>query len=291
MNPIHDADLSALSPEETIEQLGETSFPPYITLAHLFNAPPGWAIRHRTMKQYVLQYVVDGMAEYPVEERDYLTKRGDLLFHRPGERHSILTVEGFPYVCISIVFHFGAASCPVESVLQDTHLLGNFLDHPIHEQLSQLVVHYQQPGAHHQTACQGLLLHILASAAEAVRGAQSDAESVAAPKHLAKLVLVKNYIARHYDQELSFPELERISGLSKNYITIQFKQSFGMTPSQYLLSTRVNQAKELALHTDLSIGEIAQRIGYADVHTFGRMFKQKTGYSLSRFCSTLFRKG
>jgi YesN/AraC family two-component response regulator len=68
----------------------------------------------------------------------------------------------------------------------------------------------------------------------------------------------------------------------------QFKKTFGMKPIQYMIHVRVEKAKELALLEGLSVGEIALEVGYSDVHTFGRMFKKKTGYSLSQFSTSLF---
>ena len=279
--------MSKMNPPPHPEWPEEPGWPPYITLAHMFNAPPGWNIRDRTMSQYVLQYVVDGVADYPVEDRHYRTVRGDLLFHRPGERHSILTHDGKPYICISIVFHFGSSPFPLEEAFGGAHLLGNFAEHPIHTMLSQLVIHYHQPGEHHRLASQGLLLQILAGAAESLAGGRQTAEPMDMKIH-ARMVLVKNYLQQHFDRPLRSEELARISGLSENYVTIQFKRVFGMTPSQYLLRVRADKAKQLALHTDLSISEIARQVGYADVHTFGRMFKKVTGYNLSSFRSSLF---
>jgi len=103
----------------------------------------------------------------------------------------------------------------------------------------------------------------------------------------AKMVLVKNHIIRHYRENLQIRDLEKITGLSRDYIIEQFKRTFGMTPIQYLIHVRVEKAKELALYAGLTVGEIAERVGYSDVHTFGKMFKKKTGTSLTQFCSAL----
>ena len=82
-------------------------------------------------------------------------------------------------------------------------------------------------------------------------------------------------------------DLERISGLSRNYLILQFKSVYGLTPFDYLSWVRVERAKELAIQHDLTFTEIAERTGYSDVHTFGRMFKKKTGMSLSQYCAAV----
>jgi AraC-like DNA-binding protein len=277
--------LTTMQPAETIDIMQDYYFPPYITLAHMFHAPQGWAIRDRVMTQYILQYVVDGFAHYPVGDNPYETRRGDLLFHRPNERHSIIKADHSPYVCISLVFHFGTSAFPYEELFKHKHLLGNFADHPVETMLSQLVSHYRQPGLVHQMYCQSLLMRILAQAAQGNEQHTPRAKSDALT--MPKLVLIKNYLTEHYSREIQIKELEDVSGLSKNYILALFRQHVGMSPMQYLTWIRINKAKELAIHSNLSFSEIADRIGYSDVHTFGRMFKKKTGQSLTQFCANL----
>ncbi|ANE48816.1 AraC family transcriptional regulator [Paenibacillus swuensis] len=274
-----------MQPSETLEIMKDYYFPPYITLAHMFNAPKGWAVHNREMTQFVLQYVVDGYAQYPVGEHMYETRRGDLLFHRPHELHSILTVDDQPYVCISVVFHFGHAAFPYDELFKGQHVLGNFADRPIEHLLSQLVEHYRQPEFHHMVRCQGLLMHILAEAADRMNSNHplSGTQAVQMPK----LVLIKNFLTEHYHRDIQIKELEQVSGLSKNYILSLFRKYVGMSPIQYLTWIRINKAKELALQSNLSISEIAQAVGYSDVHTFGRMYKKKTGQSLTQFCANL----
>jgi AraC-like DNA-binding protein len=272
--------------EDALEDFG----PPYITLAHTFNAPHGWSIRDRTLNQYALQYVVDGIARYPIQGQDYTTVKGDLLLHRPGELHSIFTEDHKPYVCISLVFHFGLSPFPLDSLFKGVHYLGNFSDHQLELQLSRLVTLYQQPSAAAQLECKGLLLQILAEAQSTLNqrkltGTRELEER--SQRNRAKLILIKNYISEHYRDDIQHQDLERVCGYSRNYIITQFKGTFGMSPMQYLTLTRVQKAKELAVQSQLSISEIAALVGYSDVHTFGKMFKKKTGTSLSQFTASL----
>ncbi|SFD63924.1 AraC-type DNA-binding protein [Paenibacillus catalpae] len=276
--------LSALGPQETIGILPDYYYPPFITLAHMFSAPNDWAIHNREMKQYVLQYVVDGCADYPIEGRTYTTRRGDLLFHRPKERHSILPHPSQSYVCISIVFHFGMSAFPVSELFSEEHYLGNFADHPIDNSLSELVVSYRQPGLDHQMRCQSLLMRILSDASHQFK---QDSGAKSNDSNKPELVLVKNYLHDNYHREVLLKELEQLSGWSKNHLLHTFRKYMGMSPMQYLTWIRINKAKELAIQTNLTISEIAERVGYSDVHTFGRMFKKKTGHSLSQFCANL----
>ena len=50
------------------------------------------------------------------------------------------------------------------------------------------------------------------------------------------------------------------------------------------LMWRVRQAQRMLMESDASMSEIAERVGYRDVHFFSRQFKQVTGLSPLRFC-------
>ena len=64
-----------------------------------------------------------------------------------------------------------------------------------------------------------------------------------------------------------------------------FKKATGMPPYRYLTSYRIQQARQLLLFSDLSVGEIGRVCGYPDYNYFSRLFKKMEGVSPSRFRS------
>ncbi|MDG0812697.1 helix-turn-helix domain-containing protein [Cohnella rhizosphaerae] len=183
------------------------------------------------------------------------------------------------------MFHFGANEFPIRQLFGETHLLGNFAGSALEKKLLRLVQQYRQPELAAQLQAKGLLLEVLGEAAAGLYGTQAG--SAAEDRTKAKLLLAQTYIREHYAENVRHSDLERIAGLSRNYIIVQFKKQFGLLPMQYLTFVRIQKARELALQTNLSVSEIAEQVGYADVHTFGKMYKKKTGTSLSQFCSAL----
>jgi AraC-like DNA-binding protein len=287
--------LYFLEPDDTLDKLSDYYFPPYVTLAHMFHAPDGWHLQPRQLKQYQLQYVVEGSALYTIQGHTYETGRGDLIFHTPHELHDVRTKHGLPYVCISIVFHFGSSPFPIQQLLgideqaPIRHLLGQYAHHPVESKLSELVHHYRQPGLDHQLRCQSLLLDILRLISHS-RREDDDEEAIGKKEdaNRAKLILARNYITGRLREGFQHRELEKLTGWSRNYIIIQFRKAFAMSPMQYLIWQRIEKAKELALQSSLSFSQIANEVGYSDIHAFGKIFKKKTGMSLSEFCATLF---
>ncbi|MBQ8813713.1 MAG: AraC family transcriptional regulator [Lachnospiraceae bacterium] len=67
------------------------------------------------------------------------------------------------------------------------------------------------------------------------------------------------------------------------YMSYLVKQELGQNFSDYLWALRLEKAKELLLTTDTSIDEISVTVGYLNVASFRRKFKQETGLTPSQF--------
>ncbi|MFD0670732.1 helix-turn-helix domain-containing protein [Cohnella sp. GCM10027633] len=283
-------DLAALQPHETLEHLSDFLFPPYITLAHIFNAPEGWGFEGRVLKQHAVNFVIDGAGEFIVGNDVYRLGKGDAFYYGPMESHGLRTIPGVPFLSMTVVFHFGDASFPMDRLLGDLRHCGGFAGHAVENFFAELVAKYRLPGPENRFVCQSLLTSILTEISRRSEADRNAADDAARGKNVARLVLAKNHIESNLDRELDSRELERIAGMTWNYLIAQFKRAFGITPMQFLIWARVTKAKELALQTPLSFGEIATLVGYEDVHAFGKMFRKKTGMSLTEFCASVYEK-
>ncbi len=66
---------------------------------------------------------------------------------------------------------------------------------------------------------------------------------------------------------------------SKNYIINVFKNEYKITPYQYFLQKKTDAAKTYLTHTNMSIGDIAKILHYADQQYFSSSFKKAVGFS------------
>ncbi|MCR1863275.1 helix-turn-helix domain-containing protein [Limosilactobacillus reuteri] len=55
------------------------------------------------------------------------------------------------------------------------------------------------------------------------------------------------------------------------------------TPIEYLLNYRVEQAKKLLRHSELSITDIALRAGFSTSAYFSKIFKERVGMTLREY--------
>lgn len=277
--------LETMDPKESLPYLKHLFYPPYITLAHIFHAKEGWELPRRQFLQYQFQYAVQGSAVFEIEGRTFTTNRGDLVVVYPYQSHSVTTIPGEPYVCISLVFHFGETDFSLKELLKGTNDVGTFLDEPIVQYLTQIPVLIRQSSRSSQLTAQGLLSLVIA---QLIQHAEKHRDP--SPKKLknkTNMQRVEHFIQQHFAEEITLEQLEQIAGFSRNHLINQYRSLFQVTPFEHIRLLRVRKAKQLALESKMSIGEIAEVVGYHNVHAFSKMFKKVTGISLSQFCSSL----
>ncbi|WP_326835548.1 AraC family transcriptional regulator [Amycolatopsis rhabdoformis] len=71
--------------------------------------------------------------------------------------------------------------------------------------------------------------------------------------------------------------LAREAGLSRSAFAAAFRAVVGETPLGYLTSWRLHQAKRLLHETDLSVAQIAARVGYESNAALTRVFRRREG--------------
>ena len=91
------------------------------------------------------------------------------------------------------------------------------------------------------------------------------------------------YIHTHLHELEPVDDLARKAGYTRSHFSRIFKARTGICPQQYIGNARIALAKELLRTTELPIGDIALRAGYAEVYPFSRQFKRLTGIAPSHY--------
>ncbi|MGB7538923.1 MAG: substrate-binding domain-containing protein [Anaerolineales bacterium] len=87
------------------------------------------------------------------------------------------------------------------------------------------------------------------------------------------------YIHEHYAESIGREDAAHYVGVSEGYLSRCFTQETGLSLIQYLARYRIQQAKQLLVSGDLSITDIAVKVGFSDGNYFSRAFRKEVGMS------------
>jgi AraC-like DNA-binding protein len=79
------------------------------------------------------------------------------------------------------------------------------------------------------------------------------------------------------EANLAISDLARQAGLSEGYFSRRFRNHTGIPPKTYQFQSRMRHARMLLQEKNLSVQEVADRLGYSDAFVFSRQFKKVWG--------------
>lgn len=98
-----------------------------------------------------------------------------------------------------------------------------------------------------------------------------------------KTKLVLESIHSDPGQDWTVDSLARLFGQSRTAFAAHFKTATGLTPISYVRRWRIRLASKMLEETNLTIDEVAFKVGYSDTNAFNRAFKRETGESPGAF--------
>jgi AraC-like DNA-binding protein len=92
------------------------------------------------------------------------------------------------------------------------------------------------------------------------------------------------YIENNYSSgEITNTLLAQECNISEVYLRKLFSTQYGTSPRQYIIDTRINNAKQLLTEGILKISAISEKCGFTSPYHFSRIFKEKTGVTPTQY--------
>ena len=89
------------------------------------------------------------------------------------------------------------------------------------------------------------------------------------------VILIQNHLQYHFHEPVSLEDLSQLTGLNPQYLSVLFKKETGRSVTAYIRDLRLSSARELLRSTSLTIGQIAETVGYEDPLYFSRVFQKE----------------
>ena len=94
-------------------------------------------------------------------------------------------------------------------------------------------------------------------------------------------------IRRDYAKSVSIADIARAAGQSLRQLQRQFSSTFGITPQEFLITTRILTAQRLLEESSFSAAEIAQQCGFVDASSFTQHFRKRVGQTPAAYRATI----
>lgn len=96
-------------------------------------------------------------------------------------------------------------------------------------------------------------------------------------KEIERMYWAREILLKDLQRPPTLAQLARLCGTNEFALKNGFKEVFGNTVFGYFNAVRLEQARQLLLHTEKTLAEIAIETGYAHVQHFSRAFRKQFG--------------
>ena len=104
-----------------------------------------------------------------------------------------------------------------------------------------------------------------------------------------RILKVKDYISKHYTEEIRLADLAGLVGMSTTSFSRFFKLRSGKTLSDYVVEMRLGVASRQLVDTTNSVSEICYDCGFNTLSNFNRLFRKYKGCSPTEFREKYFK--
>lgn len=98
-----------------------------------------------------------------------------------------------------------------------------------------------------------------------------------------RILKVKDYVNKHFNEDVRLNELADIIGMSPSAFSRFFKLSTGKTLSEYIVGIRLGMAARKLVDSTDSISEICYVCGFNTISNFNRLFRKYKGCNPTEF--------
>lgn len=94
---------------------------------------------------------------------------------------------------------------------------------------------------------------------------------------------VVEYIDANYTESVSMNQMARLANLSASHFNQRFRSILRMSPTEYVLSRRIQHAQRMLTESSESISDISAAVGFYDQSHFTKRFRRMTGLTPAAF--------
>lgn len=223
----------------------------------------------------VIEYVYKGIGTVCVGKNVYTPTAGDIYILPEKSNHSYRSDAKKPWTKIFVNLKGSAVPLLVQAFELHKKVVYNNCQalSPIMEEIFE-IAQKNLPVEQVMEECSMLVLKLM------TRLCRQESRDRRIPDEAQNL---KSFIDNNYQRALSMDEIAASIFRSNDYANKLFKSNYGTTPYAYYLDVKMANAKALLDRTNLSIKQIADRLGYKNDQYFSKQFHKIVGVTATKY--------
>lgn len=261
----------------------------------IFNATSSQSHCDKHVGCLSLKTVVSGQEWYSISNRWVAVRPGQFLILNDDQQYGCRIDKGIQVHTRSVFFKKEFASAVFHDALRGEEALLDRpfaqreitleffqtlqeIDHALQLKLSRLIEVLEKDG-HNSDAVDEQLVFMLHHLIRVHRSDKKRQKNIRAIKPATKkevfkrLCIAKDLLHSRYMDKIDLTTIGAEACISVPQLVRHFKSVFKVSPYQYLIQIRLQQAEELLKKTEMSVSEIAWKCGFENVSAFCRAFK------------------
>ena len=249
-------------------------------------------------------YIDKGCMVVTIDEKEYLLKSGELVFFRPNQFHSLEARElSAPnHTVVSFVSNSKSMKYFENKIIALNSAERKLLSILLREGLSAYSPIDKQPpitgmrekenapiGAVQMTF--NLLEEFLITLLRRSESGISIGTRLVSPMYYESLPdrikEIAKYMEQNLRQHLSVSQIAKHFSLSESGLKKMFSTDAGCGVTDFFNNMKIEKAKEYIREDEKNFTQISDELGFTSIHYFSRLFKKKTGMTLTEYRSSV----
>lgn len=243
-----------------------------------YDYKPQWKLKKHKHNYYQIIFCIDGKGIFYLNEIEYSMISGSVFLLHPNSTHGLIVTSKNTLKTLDIKFY-------VNSIKLEQILKGQCKNVSLNiPQVGAMIEKIRNEGINknpfYKEFSTTYLMHIILTIIrEQENKAHAPQYEISPSQNNECEVCQKfsSFIQKHFADSINLDIISNSIGYNKSYICRCVKKNFFCSPMQYLYHLRIKKSKELILYSDYSLKEIANMVGFKNVHHFSRLFKQFEG--------------
>lgn len=262
---------------QCLEQIENESIDMYLSTCGMQNCFPDHSFGPGKRDEFILHFICEGKGVYESNGKKYELEKGDMFLIWPEEEVSYKADSKNPWSYIWIGFQGVKATSYLKAAGFDKETLVNELNDTsiIYTYVQQMFL-YRQLTISNELKRDAALLQIFAFLIDYKHKSSENEENYDYPYSIY-VKQAKDFIKTNFNDNIRINDIANYIGIDRTYLSQIFKKTLNLSPQEYLLKYRIDQAKNLLVNSDEKVSSIAREVGYSDSLAFSKIFKKESG--------------